>query len=712
MSFGEFYTAGRGLFDAYKDGADKAEAARLLDQQLTAALSSQQGQAAPSNGLTALGAGSATQPQVSQPMAPLGAQRVPSFAGGSSVPLVMPGSGGENETKFVGALKEGGLTNPYGLGALAAYASRESGYKGSNIAGSWSDPSESGAPGVSGGILSWRGDRFANMRRYTAGAQDPVVAQAKYALVENPELTLALQRAKSPEEANGLLAQAWRFAGWNRQGGENAARLDATRAYVAKLGGAQPGAQATQVATVPSAGASAPRMAGMPPPQMPQAETQQAAQGGDNPADMPVPNAQPAGFQIPGEAPQSDFVPGTVASPAIQSSASQGGGGMGLAPAAAQRISPEQVATLRAMVRNPYTQGYATKIIEGLNKPSEFSFQVVGDQLIRTSKDGRAEVVPNITKPATLSVVKGSDGNDYVFNPQTGAMSRAIEGRDKQFTDLTTPEERTAAGIPANYTGPVQRGPNGELKLPGKASTEVNIDQKGETAFSTTANTAIAKRFEKLSEEGDAARTDSALLGQLRGLGTVVGTGPMAAAQSYLADKGIKLGDNVGAVEAYGAIIDKMVPAQRIPGSGTTSDFDAKGFKSSLPNLMKTPEGNSLIINTLDALNNDKIARARIAEQALTGEIKPQEAVRQLRALPPPNIVFKSGLADLARSGKLSGAGTIDPASAPPPNTPAPQLKPMPADTLTEARDAIRRGAPAAKVIERLRSQGYDASAL
>ncbi len=163
--------------------------------------------------------------------------KLPSFAGGGAAPMRLPGSGGENETKFVDALKTGGLTNPYGLAAMAAYAGRESGYKGSNIVGSWSDPSESGQPGTSGGILSWRGDRFANMRRFTAGAADPVKAQAAFALTENPDLTLALQQAKSPEEANALMARAWKFAGWDRDGGESGARLASTRAYVASLNG-------------------------------------------------------------------------------------------------------------------------------------------------------------------------------------------------------------------------------------------------------------------------------------------------------------------------------------------------------------------------------------------------------------------------------------------------------------------------------------------
>ncbi|MGU3665105.1 hypothetical protein ACLBX9_13070 [Methylobacterium sp. A49B] len=130
--------------------------------------------------------------------------------------------------RFISTLQQGGPTNPDGLGAVAACAQHESRYSPSNITGSWSDPSESGQAGQSGGILSWRADRLANMKAFTQGAADPVVAQAQFTLAENPALIRALQNAQSPQEANALMAEAWKFAGWNRPGGENAARL-ATR---------------------------------------------------------------------------------------------------------------------------------------------------------------------------------------------------------------------------------------------------------------------------------------------------------------------------------------------------------------------------------------------------------------------------------------------------------------------------------------------------
>lgn len=170
---------------------------------------------------------------------------VPAMAGGRTA-MQMPADP-EIESRFISTLKSGGLTNPNGLAAVAAYANAESGYSPNNISRTWADPSQSGQPGTSGGILSWRGSRLAAMQQMTAGAPDPVAAQAKFMLTENPDLTVALQNAKSPDEAHALMANAWKFAGYDQPGGENARRLGLTQAYLGRVG--DPAGTATAAAT-------------------------------------------------------------------------------------------------------------------------------------------------------------------------------------------------------------------------------------------------------------------------------------------------------------------------------------------------------------------------------------------------------------------------------------------------------------------------------
>lgn len=214
-----------------------------------------------------------------------------------------------------------------------------------------------------------------------------------------------------------------------------------------------------------------------------------------------------------------------------------------------------------------------------------------------------------------------------------------------------------------------------ELAAAGK--TEVNVDTQGQNAFAKAGGQAVAKRFEKLSEEGDTGTQDLALVGQLRDLGNTIQTGAPAAIQSTLAKYGIKVGDNVGAVEAYDAIVDKLTPTQRVPGSGATSDYEGRMFKNSLPTLMKTPEGNAIVQNTLAGLAQYKIDRAKIAEAALAGDIEPKEALKQLRALPSPYDNFKK----FAKGGFKADPNSPDMA-------PQPSATPQAAPPMQGARQA------------------------
>jgi hypothetical protein len=183
------------------------------------------------------------------PSAPTAAPAAPSM-GAAMAPnqraMRMPADP-ETERKFLATVAEGGLTNPIGRAALAAHVNAESGFSPANFTRTWSDPSESGQPGTSGGALSWRGDRLTKMLQATRGSEDPVVAQAKYALVENPDVTMALQNAKSLEEAHSVLANSQRYAGYDRPGGENARRLALAQNYLPKVGG-------SEVANLPIAG--------------------------------------------------------------------------------------------------------------------------------------------------------------------------------------------------------------------------------------------------------------------------------------------------------------------------------------------------------------------------------------------------------------------------------------------------------------------------
>lgn len=190
--------------------------------------------------------------------APSGGGAVASALGGGSMGSAPDLSGNDVYNGFMDTVKSK-VTNPYGLAAVAATANAESRFSPKNAFGSWSDPSESGQAGTAGGILSWRGPRFEAMRTFAGSnggdgnAPSPQL-QAQYFLQEDPALVDALNAAKSPEEAQRLMNNAWKFAGYDRPGGEAARRISMANSFASRFADAAP----VNVASLePGAGVSA-----------------------------------------------------------------------------------------------------------------------------------------------------------------------------------------------------------------------------------------------------------------------------------------------------------------------------------------------------------------------------------------------------------------------------------------------------------------------
>lgn len=153
----------------------------------------------------------------------------------------------EVKTRFMSGVQQAGLTNPFALAAVAATGNRESRFSPGNMNRTWADPSESGQAGTSGGIMSWRAERLANLQSFArqrgeSGLGSPET-QAAFMAQEDKALWPRLNQAKSVEEAAQVMANAWRFAGYDRPGGEAAARVETARAYLPMFQGGQATAQ-------------------------------------------------------------------------------------------------------------------------------------------------------------------------------------------------------------------------------------------------------------------------------------------------------------------------------------------------------------------------------------------------------------------------------------------------------------------------------------
>lgn len=180
----------------------------------------------------------------------------------------------------------------------------------------------------------------------------------------------------------------------------------------------------------------------------------------------------------------------------------------------------------------------------------------------------------------------------------------------------------------------------------GASKTEISLGDNS-SAFNKKIDEAAATRFDGYISGGADAQRMMGDVQALAALAPQIGTGKGAELMTQLGPYAEMFGvdiEGLGEAEAFQSIVDRMAPGMRAPGAGSSSDFDAKQFLSSLPQLGRTPEGNQIILDTLTALQKHKIAAAEIASLATLpkeqGGISWQEADKRIRALGDPYTNF------------------------------------------------------------------------
>lgn len=262
-----------------------------------------------------------------------------------------------------------------------------------------------------------------------------------------------------------------------------------------------------------------------------------------------------------------------------------------------------------------------------------------------------------------------------------------------------------------------------EKALKTAGATAVTVDTRNENAFAREAGTQQAKILSEIVQSANTSRELVGDLNSLRDLASQFQTGVPADLTRRLgpyADAlGIKI-DGLSPIQAYQSIIDRMAPRMRVPGSGATSDFDARQFLSSLPQLANTPGGNQVIVNTFQALQDHRLQAGEIAARALSNEISAAEANRLIRALPDPFTAFVQSTGRAPTAPQQGQRPPVQPGqqpapqqqSRPPQQTQQPNAPADPAAALGAARAAISQGANRSAVEQRLRDAGIDPSGL
>lgn len=243
-------------------------------------------------------------------------------------------------------------------------------------------------------------------------------------------------------------------------------------------------------------------------------------------------------------------------------------------------------------------------------------------------------------------------------NPETRSFAAQLVTAGQQGKGLTEVQKNYAQAVSQGYRGNLLDYQK-ELKA---GAVTVNTGDNS-SKFQNKADELAATRLSDYVSAGNDAQQFTGDMLQLADLSKSLTTGKTAqitaALGPYAEALGIKI-DGLAPAQAYDSIISRLAPKMRAPGSGSSSDTDVNMFLRSLPNLGNTPEGNKIIIDTFQGVQQQKIKAAEISQQALSGQITWQQADKQIAALGDPYTAFKKFHA--GDTGGGAGGATPPPA--------------------------------------------------
>lgn len=214
----------------------------------------------------------------------------------------------------------------------------------------------------------------------------------------------------------------------------------------------------------------------------------------------------------------------------------------------------------------------------------------------------------------------------------TQAAEAMFRERPEQFVQLT-PEQAAQRGLPTDKIFQAS-SKTGKISQVGGGGTTVNVGGDKDP-FAIEAAKGQAKIFSDISAAGSTAAKNLQNVKRLESTLGRVETGGTAAFKQFAGNFGIKT-EGLDDIQAATAIINRLVPEQRAPGSGPMSDADLDLFKQSLPRIINTPGGNKKIVEGLKDINNYIVKEAKIANDVLSKKITPEEGRNKLLELGDP----------------------------------------------------------------------------
>lgn len=231
--------------------------------------------------------------------------------------------------------------------------------------------------------------------------------------------------------------------------------------------------------------------------------------------------------------------------------------------------------------------------------------------------------------------------------------------------------EKQNAGQTADikeYQYAVDRGYQGSFvdfqlaqKKAGASSTNVTVGEGDK--FYEKLDQKNAETFASLSDTGMQARSKMAQIDRLEGLMANAPQGAVGALKQAAGEWGIAT-EGLSDIQAASALLEKMVPEQRAPGSGPMSDADIKMFRASLPRVINQPGGNQLIFQTMRGIAQYEMDMGAIADRVANRELKedgkvysPADARRDIAKLQNPLSNFKMPSEPTPNQGRKTSTG-------------------------------------------------------
>jgi hypothetical protein len=230
---------------------------------------------------------------------------------------------------------------------------------------------------------------------------------------------------------------------------------------------------------------------------------------------------------------------------------------------------------------------------------------------------------------------------EQIIDPATGQVIYQAPFEPTTSYRQLTPQEVKQRGLPADQSFQINEK-TGQVSSLTRGPLVQNIMGKAETAFDVEASKAQAKVFSTISEGGQSARRNLREVNSLQSLLNQFSSGGKAAFKEFAGNFGIDT-KNLSEIQAATAIINRLVPQQRPPGSGTMSDADLELFKKSLPRIINQPGANEIVLNTLKNIATYQIQESEIADMVLNKEITPAEGRKRMRELVNPIEIYFAG---------------------------------------------------------------------